>query len=99
MINDLGLSKVIVETNCQELVELWNSKTSDRCAIIPVLNQIHELSRQCTYFVLVHVRREANMATHYTTKFALLSNSECTWLHDVPNFLSQFFQQDFPVEN
>ena len=74
MINDLGLSKVTVETNCQELVALWNSKTSNRCAIIPVLNQIHELSRQCTYFVLVHVRREANMATHYTAKFALLSN-------------------------
>jgi len=94
MIKDLGLSKVIVQTNCQELVALWNSKTSNRCAIIPVLNQIHELSRQCTHFVLVHVRREANKATHYTAKFALLSNSECMWLHDIPNFLSQCIQQD-----
>ena len=92
MIKDLGLSKVIVETNCQELVELWNSKTSNRCAIIPVLNQIHETWSTMHTFCF-------GIAAHYTAKFALLSNSECTWLHDVPNFLSQFFQQDFPVEN
>jgi ribonuclease HI len=77
MIKDLGLPKVIVETDCQELVALWNSRTSNRCAIIPVLNQIQDLSQQCTHFVLAHVRREANMAAYYRAKFALLSNSEC----------------------
>jgi hypothetical protein len=94
MIKDLGLSKVIVETDCQELVALWSSRTSNRCAIILMLNQIQGLSQQCTHFVLAHVRGEANMAAHYTAKFALLSNSECPWLHDIPNFLSQCIQQD-----
>jgi len=51
MIKDLGLSKVVVETDCQELVALWNSRTINRCAIIPVLNQIQDLSQQCTHFV------------------------------------------------
>jgi len=88
MMKDLRLSKLIVETDYQELVALWNSRTSNRCAIIPVLNQIQDLSQQCTHFVLAHVRREANMAAHYTTKFALLSSFECMWLHDIPNILS-----------
>lgn len=98
MIKDLGLSKVIVETDCQELVALWNSRTNNRCAIISVLNQIHVLNQQCTHFVLAYVRREANMAAHDTAKFALLPNSECVWLHDIPNFLSEC-QQDSQVEN
>jgi ribonuclease HI len=93
LIKDLGLTKVIVEMDCQELVALWNSRTSNRCAIIPVLNQIQELSRQCTHFVFAHVRRGANMAAHYTANFALISNSECVWLHDILNFLSQCIQQ------
>jgi hypothetical protein len=94
MVKDLGLSKVIIETDCQELVVLWNSRTSNRCVIIPVLNQIQDVSQQCTHFVLAHVRREANMARHYTTKFSLLLNSECMWLHDILSFLSQCIQQD-----
>jgi len=93
MIKNLGLSKVIVEMDYQELVALWNSTISNMCAIIAVLNQIQDLSQQCTHFVLAHVRREAHMATHYISKFALLSNSECIWLHDILNFLSQCIQQ------
>jgi hypothetical protein len=87
-IKDLGLSKVIVEMDCQELVVPCNSRTINRCVIISVLNQIQDLSQQCTHFVLAHVRREANMAAHYTTKFALFSKFECMWLHDIPNFSS-----------
>lgn len=99
LIKDLGLTKVIIEMDCQELVALWNSRTSNRCAIIPVLNQIQELSRHSTHFVFAHVRREANMAAHYSANFALISNSECMWSHDVPNFLSQCIQHDSHAEN
>ena len=28
------------------------------------------------------------MAAHYTAKFTFVSNSECMWLHDIPDFLS-----------
>ena len=65
MIKNLGLSKVIVEMDYQELVALWNSTISNMCAIIAVLNQIQDLSQQCTHFVLAHVRREANMAAYF----------------------------------
>ena len=94
MIKDLGLSKVVVEMDYQELVAPCNSRTSSMCVIIQVLNQIQDLSQQCTHFVLAHVRWEANMVVHYISKFALLSNSEGMWLHDILNFLSQCIQQD-----
>jgi hypothetical protein len=68
---------VIVETDRQELVALWNSRTTNRCVVIPSLNQIQELSCQCTYFAFAHIRREANMGAHYTAKFAFASNFEC----------------------
>ena len=98
LIKDLGLTKVIVETDCQELVALWNSRATNRCAVIPLLNQVQDLSCQCTYFALAHVRREANMAAHYTAKFAFISNSECMWLHDIPDFLSLCIQRDSHAE-
>jgi hypothetical protein len=91
MIKDLRLSNVIVETDYQELVALWNSTISNMCAIISVLNKIQDLNQQCTHFVLAHVRREANMAAHYISKFALLSNSECMWLHDILNFFISMY--------
>jgi len=94
LIKDLGLTKVIIETECQELVTLWNSRATNMCAVIPLLNQIQELSGQCTYFAFLHVRREANMAVHYTAKFAFALNSECMWLYDVPDFLSPCIQRD-----
>ena len=81
LIKDLGLTKVIIETECQELVILWNSRATNRCTVIPLLNQIQELSGQCTYLAFVPVRREANMVAHYTAKFAFALNSECMWLY------------------
>ena len=73
---------MIVETDCQELVALWNSRATNRCAVISLLKQIQELSVNALILL--------NMAAHYTTKFALVSNSKCTWLHDVPDFLSLY---------
>jgi hypothetical protein len=89
---------VIVETDRQELVALWNSRTTNRCVVIPSLNQIQELSCQCTYFAFAHIRREANMGAHYTAKFAFASNFECIWLYDVPDFLSLCIQWDSHAE-
>ena len=40
LIKDLRLTKVIIETDCQELVALWNSRATNRCVVIPLLNQI-----------------------------------------------------------
>ena len=80
-----------IETDCQELVTLWNSRATNRCVVIPLLNQIQELSGQCTYFAFVHIRSEANMAAHYTSKFAFASNYKCMWLHDVLNFFISMY--------
>jgi hypothetical protein len=43
--------------------------------------------------------REVNMAAYYIAKFALISNSECMWLHNVLSFLSQCIEHDSHVEN
>jgi hypothetical protein len=99
LIRNLELTKVIVETDRQELVSLWNSRANNRRVILPVLNQIQELCRSCTHFDFVYVRREAKMAAHYTTKFALVSDSECRWTHHIPMFLLQCIQHDSHAKN
>lgn len=53
ILKNLELKKVIVETDSEELVSLWNSKANNRCTILPVLNQIQELCKRCTHFNLV----------------------------------------------
>jgi hypothetical protein len=71
----LKIPKAIIETDSQELVSLWKTRTNNRSRILLVLNQIQELSRNCTFFDVCHVRREANLAAHLTAKHASPSNS------------------------
>jgi ribonuclease HI len=94
LVRRLKIPKAIIETDSQELVSLWKTRTNNRSRILPVLNQIQELSRNCTFFDVCHVRREANLAAHLTAKYASPSNSDFVWLDQVPEHLSACIQHD-----
>jgi hypothetical protein len=92
VIKDLGPTKVIVKTGCQGLVAPWNSRSSNWCAIKS--NQGTWPTKH-TFFSLLYVKEGSKHVCFITqtTKFALISNSEYTWLHDIPNFfMSQCIQ-------
>ena len=64
---DLGYRKVILETDAEVVVKLWNSANFDRADVAPVCHEITNLSKS---FALVHVRRDANIAAHRCAKQA-----------------------------
>ena len=53
LIKDLGLTKVMLKTDCQELVALGNSRATNRCAVISLLKQIQELSVNALILLLL----------------------------------------------
>lgn len=95
---NLNLSKVIMETDTLELINLWNRNVNRSC-ILPVLYQIQDLTRECISFEFKHVSREANMAAHYTAKNASKSNVVSTWMYQVPVFLHACIQHDSHADN
>jgi hypothetical protein len=91
---ELNMQRILVETDCQELVKLWKSRTENRAAILPVLKHIQELSEAFSSFDLCFVRRTANVAAHITAKKASPMYSNCTWPLQVPVFLASCIQHD-----
>lgn len=62
--------------------------------MLPMLYQIQDLIMECISFELTHVRREAEMAAHYTAKTASKSNVVGIWMYQVPVFLNACIQHD-----
>ena len=52
---DLGFRKVILESDAEVVVKLWNSANFDRADMAPLCHEITELSKGFESFALVHV--------------------------------------------
>ena len=52
-----GLSHVIMEVDCAELVTLWNTRDSSRSIVAPILLEIGELSNHFISFDIQHINR------------------------------------------
>jgi hypothetical protein len=61
---------VDLETDCLEIVSLWNMRATQRSEITPVLRDIQELSASFSSFYVVHARRTSNNAAHVCAKVA-----------------------------
>ena len=53
----LGTQQLIVETDCQELVKLWQADVAQRSIIYPILQQMRDISLLFLGFNLVYVSR------------------------------------------
>jgi hypothetical protein len=94
LVNNLHWPKVVLETDSLELQSLWRTRKDNRASILPILNEIQELTGRCASFDLVHVKREANMAAHNLAKFASVSCAECNWLYQTPECILPCIQHD-----
>src|SRR4051812_36121599 len=82
-----GLTHVIMETDCLEVVNLWNTRHNDRSVVVPLLLEIAELSTTFISFVIQHVSRSANVPTHLCVKRACTLSETESWLIETPGFL------------
>jgi hypothetical protein len=84
-----GFQRVVMETDCLELVQLWNSRHGSRSAVTPILQEIGELVVNFFYFSVQHVSRAANTPAHLCAKLACTLMDTGSWLDCIPD-LSAF---------
>lgn len=61
---DTNVQRVHLETDCQELVNLWEQRKSQKSRIAPLLLQIEVLSQVFLDFKFSFVFRDCNNAAH-----------------------------------
>jgi hypothetical protein len=59
-----GYPNVVMETDCLEIINLWNTRHGSRSAVAPILQEIGELVSSFYSFLIQHVVRPANYRTH-----------------------------------
>ena len=91
-----GLTQVTLETDCLALVNLWNSRHTDRSAVAPILDEIGELSLAFDIFVVQHVIRSANLPAHLCAKRACTLTVTDVCLVSTPSFLVSSLLADCP---
>ena len=82
-----GYLKVVMETDCLEVVNLWNSRHGSRAAVAPILQEIGELVSSFSSFTIQHVMRSANNSAHLCAKLASTLMVTSSWLECTPDFL------------
>jgi hypothetical protein len=77
---------VIMEVDCLEIVNLWNTRYGSRSSVTPILSV--ELSSVFNSFVIQHVLRTANLSAHLSAKHACTLEVTSSWLDAPQIFLS-----------
>ena len=77
--SQLGVQNVAVETDCLQLVQLWNKRDSQRSIIDSTLKEIAELSLAFQSFTLSFVSRICNKVAHSLAKEVSASHRSETW--------------------
>ena len=83
---EMGISHVIVETDCAEVVKRWLDREKDRSEITSIIHEVEELSGNFISFRLNYIGREANEGAHLCAKQASASRRRCIWINYVPSF-------------
>ena len=82
-----GFSNVVLETDCLEVVNLWNTRHDSWSVVAPILVEIGELAGSLNYFYIHHVVRSANGPVHICAKHACTIDGTESWLDNTPSFL------------
>ncbi|KAH9800274.1 hypothetical protein KPL71_000599 [Citrus sinensis] len=78
------LATVIIETDCIEVANLANSKTSSRKEIMWTISDIHSYKEKFQSLSIQHVPRCCNSCAHSLAKRALRSLETVTWKDNFP---------------
>lgn len=77
-----------METDCLEVVNLWNTRHGSRSVVAPILSEIGELACNFSFFHIQHVPRTANVPAHLCAKFACTLMVTDSWFETPPDFLA-----------
>jgi ribonuclease HI len=92
-----GISRVIMETDCMEVVNLWKTRHNSRSIVAPLLEEIGELASSFISFDIQHVIRTSNYPAHLCAKHASTLNVTESWMDETPSFLFSCLLADCPA--
>jgi ribonuclease HI len=82
-----GFYHVVMETDCLEAVQLWNTRHSYRSVVAPILLEIGELASSFISFSIQHILRTVNFPAHLCAKRASTLVVTESWLVETLSFL------------
>ena len=88
---------MIMETDCLEIVNLWNHSCNSFSIVAPILLEIRELASAFISFTIEHVLRTANVSAHLCAKRPSTLRVTKSWMYDTPSFLVSSLLADCPV--
>jgi len=88
MAQQLGVSKLCLETDCLQLINLWNSLHTQRSAVSLILRDICSASRSFDEFTFNFANRSCNRVAHECARQVSCSNVLEEW-HDNPPYCLQ----------
>lgn len=82
---DTGLTPLIIETDCKDVVNLVLHKKSNQTEICWIITDIQsEMQRGGNLFKFQHIPRENNVIAHNLAKMAVASGDSCIWRDSFP---------------
>ena len=85
---------MVMEVDCLEVVNLWDSRAASRSVVAPILLEIEGLASSFNLFVIQHVKRASNLPAHLCAKFACTQEGTSCWMDHVPDFLTSSILAD-----
>lgn len=79
-----GLSNVVVQSDCLEVVRALESGSCPTTELGTILSEIKIHSMSFLDFKIAFIRRSCNVVVHNLARFAIHVNSEVQWLGVVP---------------
>ena len=78
-----GVQKLWLETDCKELVNLWNAGDNQRSTVAELLGEIRELSMGFQDFKFSFISRDCNRVAHVLAK-QVTGDAPSGWWHEGP---------------
>uniref|UniRef100_A0ACD6AMU6 Uncharacterized protein n=1 Tax=Avena sativa TaxID=4498 RepID=A0ACD6AMU6_AVESA len=88
-----GFVRVICESDCAELVNLWRGRKTQRSALAPMCSEIDETSSSFELFEFSFVGRNANKVAHECARYACTHVESRSW-DEPPDFLDNSLRTD-----
>ena len=88
-----GIQKVWLETDCQEVVKLWQAGVHQRSSVVSIIKEIRELSTLFQDFKFSFVCRSCNKLAHALAK-KVTGDTRVGWWSYAPTSVSNLLSSD-----
>jgi hypothetical protein len=94
MVQELGITKLCLETDCLELINLWKALDMQRSAVSLIIHDIRCISRSFSEFTFVYANRTCNRVAHECARQVFHEFDRVEWHLDPPVSLCSLLEDD-----